>query len=348
MNEQQTQFILAFLAYAAQRDLSPAKLCRLSDVDLETLTTGAPVEMSPKQFNDLWLNACHLSGDPLFGLHLGESLQLAALGVVGEIVKSSTTVGQAVEHAVALTPLITDLFGMTVWHDEHTFTLRILPNDGHRAASPFAFGQMVCFFLVFAVHELDGLVLARIRPQHVAMPFTPEMAPELERVLRCIPSHSESDYAITFDNHFWDLPILTANYALQKSLLQKVAMAVDTVTTGNLVVADTSKPAGDSWQRKVQQYLMKNAYLGIVSLEEMAANFNISPRSLQRRLKDEHISYQELADDVRKSLALHYLETGEYYIKEVSYILGYNEISAFTRAFKRWTGKTPAGYRRNE
>lgn len=323
------------MAYAAQRDISLEKLCHLSNIGLEALTSGGHVEISRKQFNDLWLNACHLSGDPLFGLHLGESLQLAALGIVGEIVKSSTTVGQAVEHAVALTPLITDLFGMTVERDADTFTLRLIPDDQHRAASPFAFGQMADFFLVFAVHELDGLILARIRPERVTMPFADRAARELERVLRCPPTFAEYNYAITFDQKYWDLPILTANYALQESLLQKINAELP------------GKLASDSWQDKVQQYLLKNAYLGIVPLEEIAANFNVSPRSLQRKLKDERVTYQELADDVRKSLALHYLETGGYYAKEISYMLGYNELSAFSRAFKRWTGKAPARYQKN-
>lgn len=324
------------MAYAAQRDLPLEKLSRLSDIAMETLTSNKPFDISPKQFNDLWLNACHLSNDPLFGLHLGESLQLAALGIVGEIIKSSTTVGQGVEHAVALTPMVTDLFAMTVERDADTFTLRLHPDDERRTAAPFAFGQMVRFFLVFTVHELDGLVLARIRPERVTMPFADQEAVELGRVLRAAPTCSPDDYAITFDRKYWDMPILTANYALQESLLQKVN------------AAPSGKVRSDKWQEKVQQYLLKNAYLGIVSLEEMAANFNVSPRSLQRKLKDEQVTYQELADDVRKSLALHYLETGGYYVKEISYMLGYNELSAFSRAFKRWTGTTPAGYQKRE
>ena len=90
---------------------------------------------------------------------------------------------------------------------------------------------------------------------------------------------------------------------------------------------------------------MKNAYLGTASLEEMASYFNVSPRSLQRKLKEEDVTYQELADEVRKSLALHYISSGSYYVKEVSYMLGYNELSAFSRAFKRWTGKAPGEWK---
>ena len=93
--------------------------------------------------------------------------------------------------------------------------------------------------------------------------------------------------------------------------------------------------------------MLANSYLGIVSLEDIAANFNISARTLQRKLKEEGINFQQVADEVRKSLAINYLKAGSYPVKEISYMLGYNELSAFTRTFKRWTGITPAIYQKN-
>ena len=69
-------------------------------------------------------------------------------------------------------------------------------------------------------------------------------------------------------------------------------------------------------------------------------------RAFQRKLQEEGVSFQQLADSVRKSIAMHYLQSGNYPVKEVSYILGYNELSAFTRAFKRWTGKTPVDFQK--
>lgn len=87
---------------------------------------------------------------------------------------------------------------------------------------------------------------------------------------------------------------------------------------------------------------MANAYLGILSLDDVAANFNVSTRSLQRKLKEENVTFQELADAVRKALAVEYVKKGDHPIKEISHMLGYNELSAFSRAFKRWTGKTPS------
>jgi len=63
-------------------------------------------------------------------------------------------------------------------------------------------------------------------------------------------------------------------------------------------------------------------------------------------LYEEGVSFQQLADSVRRSIAMHYLQSGNFPLKEVSHILGYNELSAFTRAFKRWTGKTPGDFQK--
>jgi AraC-like DNA-binding protein len=73
----------------------------------------------------------------------------------------------------------------------------------------------------------------------------------------------------------------------------------------------------------------------------------VSARTLQRKLKEEGINFQQLADDVRKTLAINYLKSGTYQVKEISYLLGYNELSAFTRTFKRWTGITPGVYQKS-
>ncbi|GAB3223303.1 helix-turn-helix domain-containing protein [Spirosoma arcticum] len=104
--------------------------------------------------------------------------------------------------------------------------------------------------------------------------------------------------------------------------------------------------SSNSWREQVGQYLLTNAYLGIPSLEAIAANFNTSSRSMQRKLRDEGVTYQEVADSVRKTLALQYLAAGSHPVKEISYILGYNELSAFSRAFKRWTGAAPVQYQK--
>ncbi|GAB3925906.1 AraC family transcriptional regulator [Larkinella terrae] len=332
MEDPRKRFALSLLAYTAQKDVAPERLCTLTGIDLAELKGQSAAPLTQKQLNDLWLNAIQLTHDPLLGLHFGESLQLAALGVVGQLVQSCATVGEALTHAAAATQLITDLFRMDVSQTDRSFTIRFVPNEPKATEFAPLLRQLLDFFLVFVLHEADGLVLKKISPKAVRLPFDLPNPDEYERVLRCKPVVKPDECAMEFENRYWDEPIFTANFELQRLLLKKVGEQYQEFETGKAL------------KERISRFLLANAYLGIPSLEQLAANFNTSPRSLQRKLQDEGVTYQQVADAVRKSLAMNYLSSGKYPIKEISYILGYNELSAFSRAFKRWTGRTPVSY----
>jgi AraC-like DNA-binding protein len=323
---------LNLIAYAVQRDVAAEELCKRSMINLEELSSNPGYTVTPKQFNDLWLNASRLTNDPNVGLHLGESLQLAALGIIGQIIQTSRTVEEALTHAASLVHLFTDMFTMHVDRGSKTFEVHFIPEPGMEKEYPFAFRQMMDLSMVFVIHELDGLVFEKIRPLSVTLPSCESS--EYERIFRCKPKKENTKYSMTFGNTYLDLPIVTANHDLQQLLLKKAA----------LMQSSSDQPR--SLRDTITQFISSNAYLGVPSLDEIAANFNTSTRSLQRRLQDEGVTYQYLTDSIRKSLALHYLESGTHAVKEISYILGYNELSAFTRAFKRWTGTTPALYQK--
>lgn len=331
MENHRNNFVLTILTYAAQRNVDVQPLCKHSGLDLKQLKQASHPTITAKQFNDLWLNVCQMSGDPFFGLHMGESLQLAALGIVGQIIQYSKTVGEALALAAQSVGLITDLFSMHVARTNKTITISFKPNEPMQQEFPFAFRQMADLSMVFAIHELDGLVFEKLVPKRIKMPLPKTVSSnEYERVLRCAPSNSATTYSMEFPDRYWDAPIITANYELQQLLLKKIAEPDST---------HASREAGI--KKRIQDYVSSNAYLGIPTLEAVSANFNTTPRTLQRKLKEEGITYQELTDAVKKSLALQYVKSGDYPLKEISYLLGYNELSAFTRAFKRWTGFPP-------
>jgi AraC-like DNA-binding protein len=323
------------LAYGVQRDISPERLCRLSGINPAIVKHPAKAAITTRQVNDLWMNASHLSNDSLFGLHFGESLQLAALGIVGQLIQNSRTVGQALSHAAEFMHLLTNLFTMTVTQTDQTFMVRFIPDAERVAEYPFMARHLMDLSMVLVLHEVDGLVLEKIKPQAVTLPYTAPDRPEYERVLRCRTIERADEYSLVFDARYWDTPILTEKYELQSIQLQKATSLGNPSRKGQLT------------KELIGTYLVTNAYLGIPTLEELAANFNTSSRSLQRKLQEEGITYQQVADSIRKSLATTYLESGKHPIKEISYLLGYNELSAFSRAFKRWTGTTPGKYQKH-
>ena len=78
----------------------------------------------------------------------------------------------------------------------------------------------------------------------------------------------------------------------------------------------------------------------------MADQLNTGVRTLQRQLREEKTSYQELLNAVKKEMAIKHLKSGQMSISEIAYILGFSEPSVFHRSFKKWTGYTPKSFRR--
>lgn len=329
-----TNFILGFLAYAAQRDISTEQLCKLANINPGWLTAANKRPLSEKQVYDLWSNVLRISNDARFGLHLGESLQLSALGIVGEIIKSSKTVGEAITNAAAMVEHVTDWFNMTVSRKASSFTIYIHPLRADWKSYMPAL-QMLDVLMVLVIHELDGLLLHKTAPLSVS--YMPEITniSEFERVFRCKPVAKSRKNAISFDISFWNEPIITANYELQNFLKEKMSSALNKIRKKERL------------SEKINHYLISNSYLGVLSLEETAANFHMSTRTLQRRLKEEDANFHQLADSIRQHLAVQALKQTRSTVKEIAFMMGYNELSAFSRAFKRWTGSSPETYRSN-
>jgi AraC-like DNA-binding protein len=84
---------------------------------------------------------------------------------------------------------------------------------------------------------------------------------------------------------------------------------------------------------------------GRVLVEDVARNLGMSERSLARKLSDEGLNFTEILQQLRRDLAVRYLDDRKLHVSKIAWLLGFNEVSAFTHAFKRWTGKTPSQIR---
>ena len=84
---------------------------------------------------------------------------------------------------------------------------------------------------------------------------------------------------------------------------------------------------------------------GRVVVDAVARCLGMSKRSLARRLSDEGLNFTEVLQQLRRDLAVRYLDDPKLHISKIAWLLGFSEVSAFTHAFKRWTGKTPSQMR---
>jgi AraC-like DNA-binding protein len=87
---------------------------------------------------------------------------------------------------------------------------------------------------------------------------------------------------------------------------------------------------------------------GKARADEVAGRLGLSPRTLARRLASEGLTFEGILSELRADLAKRYLRDEALAISQIAWLLGYKEVSAFTHAFKRWTGKTPREARSQE
>lgn len=106
--------------------------------------------------------------------------------------------------------------------------------------------------------------------------------------------------------------------------------------------AEADRPLGE----RVREAVTASLSGGVPHLAEVARRLGSSERTLQRRLGEEGLTFHALIDEVRRDLAEGLLVNSDYALAEIAFLTGFSEQSAFTRAFKRWCGTTPAAHRK--
>jgi AraC-like DNA-binding protein len=92
---------------------------------------------------------------------------------------------------------------------------------------------------------------------------------------------------------------------------------------------------------RVESLLIPMLHTGETGMEAIAAKMGVSPKTLFRKLKDEGVTFERVLDELRRKLALEYLDGRKVSVNEVAYLVGFSDPASFSRAFKRWTGTSP-------
>jgi AraC-like DNA-binding protein len=99
---------------------------------------------------------------------------------------------------------------------------------------------------------------------------------------------------------------------------------------------------GRSTRGRVESLLMPLIQKGDVSIDAVGSQMGLSRQTLFRRLREEGVTFAQVVDELRHRLAVHYLTTNGASVRQTAYLVGYSDASAFSRAFKRWTGRSPS------
>ena len=146
-------------------------------------------------------------------------------------------------------------------------------------------------------------------------------------------SFGSDEYKLVFERELLDCPCEQANPDLAENI--------------DIWMRDYLKSfEPDTLSSKVRALLVEKLPNGEFQQGEVASALAMSSRSLQRGLQKEGTSFKELLEKTREDLALKYIAEKELSLVEVCLLLGFADQSNFTKAFKRWTGKTPNAFRR--
>lgn len=315
------------LSAAAFASITPEDLCRAAGLDLSTFEDNDN-QIPFEQLLKLHECAAQLTGDDDFGLHVGERTDAKTYGVLGYVTINSRSYGEALNRLLRFQQIRTNAV---------SFSIEILGTDAHIAYHYLMPGvsaenrrqeseEMMSTMLQVA-RKITGV---QWTPREVHFEHAPpEKTSEHERIFGAPVRFNKLLTKFIIDKSVLELPLVEADLTLG-FLLERQAE--------DLLAKSTSDGA---FVNRIRRLIREGLPVGEAQMETICRKSGNSRRTLQRKLKEEGTSYQELFEETQCDLSKFYLRKPEMAICEVSYLLGFSRSSTFHRAFRRWTGQTP-------
>jgi AraC-like DNA-binding protein len=272
------------------------------------------------------------TGDDWFGAHLGQTCPLGALGLPGHIATLAPTVEQALQSFARHYPLFGDATDVQLRReaDRCSFTYRVLDEESWPRRQD---AEQVITMVVSLIRRWvePGWAPEIVWFEHRA----PASTAEIERILGCPVRFNCATNTLWFSATEATAP----NPMADPTSFQLLSWFADSV-------AGQPRPA-PSLRDQVLAAIGACTNRGDGSVEPVARFLGLQARTLQRRLREVDTSFHELHECHRQARAAQLLGESELPPKEVAQQLGYANTSSFIRAFRRWTGTTPARFRKD-
>jgi AraC-like DNA-binding protein len=265
-------------------------------------------------------------GDDLLGFHLAEDFDLREIGLLYYVLASSATLGEALTRTSRYSGVSNECVKV---HCRMASDLSVhmsyigVPRHSDR--------HQMAFWATALLRVCRHLTEVPLRPVRVRLAHPRgALSDEQDAFFGCKITFGAERDEITFARGIAAFPFLSADHYLNELLTRYCEEIL------------ARRPARATPMRA----LVENAIApvlphGRAQMSNIAETFGMSRRTLARRLAEEGVSFTEILEDMRRDLALRYLEDPTLSISQIAWLLGFQEISAFTSAFKRWTGATP-------
>ena len=327
--------VVDMLQYLAERGVPTPEA--LDSLGLRAPFPASADERVPgSRVERLWEIAEQRTNDPLVGLHMAEFYNPGALDILGYVILSCRNVGDLLERFARYARLLNDGMQVELVRDRKMAFCRCTFVEGTdnyllrapRHAIDATWGGVARELRRLPVAPVSATAVWFRRPA----PGGKELR-EYERMMTAPLRFAAPEDRFEIAVADLERPLRSANPALLRVFEQH---------------ADASLAAMeklDTRATQVARVLTQKLKGSVPALPDVARELATSTRNLQRTLRQSGTTYQTLLDDVRRELAIRHLANPANSAGEVGFLLGFSEPSAFHRAFRRWTGKTPSAYR---
>lgn len=286
--------------------------------------------LTENEFNRVVVEAYKLSQCPELGLIFGQNLSIVNHGFLGYAAMSSPTFGAAIQTVLHYLNTRTSLLSLELQPgNEESVSVKLLLHTKEIVISRF----MSEVALTHLIKMRNFLINCVSPPLKIELNYDePPYAKYYQTIFQTEVVFNTENTRIWFKAEELDYPINFADdvsYQLAKTQLQEI---------------EKSMSLKEDLGSKIKSILI-NKNLNHVGMEEIASELCMTSRTLRRHLQRLDVTYQELFDEVREQKAKTFLLNNTISMTEISFLLGFQDTSNFSKAFKRWTGITPTEYR---
>jgi AraC-like DNA-binding protein len=306
----------------------------LSEIHLTaSMLHQSDARISHQQLCKLWQTILDQTGDEAIGLRLAAYAQPTTYDVMNYVLECSPNLGDALVRLGRYIRLVHEA-SVVKMEPEGAITCITHTVIGVSPPLPAVAYQWIMANLFGGIRRITGLAFVplRVRLQQ-ARPHNPAT---FNHFFQTTVQFLQPANELCLETKLLQQPLLQSNDGL--------VAVLDRYATDLLA----KLPKTSSVVNQVQRELQLSLQSGDPKLGEIAQALQLSPRTLQRQLRESGTSYQTLLDEMRRELAIAYVQERAISASDLAFLLGFSETSAFHRAFKRWTGRTLTEFRQTE